>query len=59
MLEECGSNCRRVPVNIGKGEQFHPDAIAIHSANRMPAIVDLAPPAAGSARWASTFAPTH
>ena len=31
------------PVNIGTGEQFHPDFLAIAPNNRMPAIVDTAP----------------
>jgi len=47
MLEECGLPCTPVPSNIGKGEQFHPDFIAIGPNNRMPAIVDLAPRDAG------------
>lgn len=32
-----------VPVNIGAGEQFKPDFLAIAPNNRMPAIVDHAP----------------
>lgn len=40
MLEECGLDYRMVPVNIGKGEQFAPDFLAISPNNRMPAIVD-------------------
>lgn len=43
MLEECGLPYRLVPVNIGKGEQFAPDFLAISPNNRMPAIVDHAP----------------
>ncbi len=43
MLEECGLPYRFVPVNIGKGEQFSPDFLAISPNNRMPAIVDHAP----------------
>ena len=43
MLEECGLPWRLVPVNIGKGEQFAPDFLAISPNNRMPAIVDHAP----------------
>ena len=30
-------------VNIGTGEQFHPDFLKISPNNRMPAIVDHAP----------------
>ena len=47
MLEECGLPYTMVQVNIGKGEQFQPDFLAISPNNRMPAIVDHAPPGAG------------
>jgi GST-like protein len=40
MLEECGLPYRVVPVNIGKGDQFRPEFLAISPNNRMPAIVD-------------------
>src|SRR5260370_13279492 len=40
MLEECGLPYRVVPVNIGKGDQFTPEFLAISPNNRMPAIVD-------------------
>src|SRR5438067_312759 len=40
MLEECGLLYRVVPVNIGKGDQFTPEFLAISPNNRMPAIVD-------------------
>ena len=40
MLEECGLEYRLVPVNIGKGDQFRPEFLAISPNNRMPAIVD-------------------
>ena len=43
MLEECGMAYRVVPVNIGKGEQFRPEFLAISPNNRMPAIVDHNP----------------
>jgi GST-like protein len=43
MLEECGLPYRMLPVNIGRGEQFAPDFLAISPNNRMPAIVDHAP----------------
>ena len=39
-LEETGTPYRIVPVNIGRGEQFAPDFLAISPNNRMPAIVD-------------------
>ncbi len=42
-LEETAMPYRLVPVNIGKGEQFKPDFLAISPNNRMPAIVDHAP----------------
>ncbi len=40
MLEECGLPYRMIPVNIGRGDQFKPDFLAISPNNRMPAIVD-------------------
>ncbi len=40
MLEECGLPYKLVPVNIGQGDQFKPDFLAISPNNRMPAIVD-------------------
>ena len=40
MLEECGLPYEIKPVNIGKGEQFKPDFLAISPNNRMPATVD-------------------
>ncbi len=40
MLEECGLSYRTVPVNIGAGDQFKPEFLAISPNNRMPAIVD-------------------
>jgi GSH-dependent disulfide-bond oxidoreductase len=43
LLEETKLPYRIVPVNIGKGEQFAPDFLAIAPNNRMPAIVDTAP----------------
>ena len=47
MLEECGLPYRMVPVNIGKGEQFAPDFLAISPNNRMPVIVDHSPTGGG------------
>jgi len=46
-LEEVGLAHRIVPVNIGKGEQFHPAFLAIAPNNRIPAIVDLEPAGGG------------
>lgn len=40
MLEECGLPYDLKLVNIGKGEQFRPEFLAIAPNNRMPAIVD-------------------
>ena len=40
MLEECGLPYRVMPVNIGRGDQFKPEFLAISPNNRMPAIVD-------------------
>jgi GSH-dependent disulfide-bond oxidoreductase len=40
MLEECGLAYRANPVNIGAGEQFRPDFLAISPNNKIPAIVD-------------------
>jgi len=42
-LEEAALSYRIVPVNIGKGEQFKAEFLAISPNNRMPAIVDNAP----------------
>lgn len=42
-LEEAGLAYEIVPVNIGTGEQFRPEFLAIAPNNRMPAIVDRAP----------------
>jgi GST-like protein len=42
-LEETAMPYRIIPVNIGKGEQFTPDFLAISPNNRMPAIVDHHP----------------
>lgn len=49
MLEECGLPYRVRPVNIGAGEQFAPDFLAISPNNRIPAIVDTAPDDDGEA----------
>ncbi len=42
-LEEAGLEHIIHPVNIGNGEQFRPEFLAISPNNRMPAIVDHAP----------------
>ena len=46
-LEEMGLAYEIRPVNIGKGEQFRPDFLAISPNNRMPAIVDPEGPGGG------------
>ncbi len=40
MLEECGLPWRAIPVNIGAGDQFKPDFLAISPNNKIPAITD-------------------
>jgi GSH-dependent disulfide-bond oxidoreductase len=40
MLEECGLPYRVHPINIGAGEQFAPDFLAISPNNKIPALVD-------------------
>ena len=40
MLEEVGLPYTIVPVDIGKGDQFKPEFLAISPNNKMPAIVD-------------------
>ena len=40
MLEECGLEYRAHAVDIGKGDQFAPEFLAISPNNKIPAIVD-------------------
>ena len=40
MLEECGLPYRAIPVDIGAGEQFAADFLAISPNNKIPALVD-------------------
>jgi len=47
-LEEAGLPYRLIPVNIGKGEQFRPEFLAIAPNNRIPAIVDTQPAGGGA-----------
>lgn len=42
-LEETGLAYSVHPINIGKGDQFHPDFLKIAPNNRIPAIVDQSP----------------
>ena len=48
MLEETGTPYRMLPVNIGRGEQFRPEFLALSPNNRMPAIVDHSPLGGGA-----------
>jgi GSH-dependent disulfide-bond oxidoreductase len=47
-LEETGLDYRIIPVDIGKGEQFRPEFLAVSPNNRIPAIVDHAPADGGA-----------
>jgi GST-like protein len=47
-LEELGLPYTIKPVNIGQGDQFKPEYLAISPNNKMPAIVDHAPTAGGA-----------
>lgn len=40
MLEECSLPYKIIPINLGKGDQFKPEFLAISPNNRMPAIID-------------------
>ena len=40
MLEEIGLPYRAIPVNIGQGEQHHPDFVKISPNHKIPAVVD-------------------
>jgi GST-like protein len=47
-LEEVGEPYELAPVNIGAGDQFKPEFLAISPNNRMPAIIDRAPKDGGA-----------
>jgi GST-like protein len=47
-LEEAGLAYRLLPINIGRGEQFSPEFLAISPNNRIPAIVDQQPADGGA-----------
>jgi GST-like protein len=47
-LEEAGLPYKIVPVNIGKGDQFKPEFLAISPNNRIPAIIDHEPKDGGA-----------
>jgi GSH-dependent disulfide-bond oxidoreductase len=42
-LEEAGLEYKIIPINIGKGEQFKADFLAVSPNNRIPAILDHKP----------------
>jgi len=46
-LEETGLEYKIIPINIGKGEQFKPDFLAVSPNNRIPALVDHQPRGGG------------
>lgn len=48
LLEELGTPYRVIPVNIGRGDQFATEFLAISPNNRMPAIVDHEPLGGGT-----------
>lgn len=48
LLEELGIPYRIVPVNLGRGDQFAEDFLAISPNNRMPAIIDTEPKGGGA-----------
>ena len=47
-MQESGLPHRVLPVNIGKGEQFKPEFLAVSPNNKIPALVDHAPPGGGA-----------
>jgi len=52
-LEETGLKYKIFPINIGKGEQFKPEFLAVAPNNRIPAMVDHEPK--GGAKPISIF----
>ncbi|MCG8690450.1 MAG: glutathione S-transferase N-terminal domain-containing protein, partial [Minwuiales bacterium] len=40
MLEECGLEYRLHPIDIGKGDQFTPEFVAVNPNSKIPAIID-------------------
>lgn len=49
MLEECGLPFQVKWINIGKGDQFKPEFLAVSPNNRIPAIIDHQPADGGEA----------
>ena len=52
-LEEAGLQYRLVPVNIGTGDQFKPDFLAIAPNNRIPSAAGMRPLRAREAMFVS------
>jgi GST-like protein len=48
MLEECALPYRVHPIDIGKGDQFTPEFVAINPNSKIPAIVDQQGPEGGA-----------
>src|SRR6187455_2534293 len=46
-LEETGTPYKVIPINIGKGEQFKAEFLAVSPNNRIPALLDHQPPGGG------------
>src|ERR1700738_4135162 len=46
-LEETGLKYKIFPINIGKGDQFKPEFLAVAPNNRIPAMVDHEPKGGG------------
>ena len=47
-LEETSTEYRLIPIDIGKGEQFKPEFLAVAPNNRIPAMVDTKPADGGA-----------
>src|ERR1044072_5826438 len=47
-LEEAGLPYKLIPINIGKGEQFKSEFLAVSPNNRIPALGDHDPPGGGA-----------
>ncbi len=47
MIEEIGLEYREIRIDIGKGDQFTPEYLAINPNNKVPTIVDHDPPDSG------------
>jgi glutathione S-transferase len=56
-LEELGLSYKVIPVNIGTGEQFKPEFLAISPNHRIPAIVDREGPSCAIPTGAASIWP--